>query len=159
MWKIKEGKVTWLSPWPDSSWRPILPSLGLEQLRGLVHPPALRDLACQLCRDWTDPGGHPKLPPSLIQISCTCLPINPSTSCLLDLPPQVRTNTNNPLWTKHGWCLQCSKFAGCVGKISTLKGTWEMSRPFGMFTKKTFITGEDIHTLYASNLITSPHVL
>lgn len=92
MWRIEEGEVTWLSPWPDSSWRLTLPSLGSEQLRDLVHPPALHVPACPLCRAWTDPESHPSPPQSLIPLNHTSIPITPSTSCLLGPLPQVRIN-------------------------------------------------------------------
>lgn len=84
--------MAWPSPWPDSSWRPTRPSLGSEQLRGPVHPPALQDPACRLCRGWNDPESCPSLPPSHIPLNYTSMPITPSTSCLLGLPPQVRMN-------------------------------------------------------------------
>lgn len=92
MWRIEEGKVTWPSPWPDSSWRPTRPSLGSGPLRDPVHPPALRDPACLVCRGWTDPKSCPNPPPAHIPLNHTSIPITPSTSCLLGPPPQVRVN-------------------------------------------------------------------
>ncbi len=89
MWKIEEGKGTWLSPWPDSSWTLTQPSLGSGQLRGPVHPPALQNPACPLCRARTDPESFLSPPPSRILHNHTSIPI---TSCLRGPPPQVRNN-------------------------------------------------------------------
>lgn len=92
MWKIVQGKVTWLSPWRDSSLRLTRPLLGSGRQRGPAHPSALQGPACPLCKGWTDPESCPSPLPSNIPLSHTSIPITPSTSCLLGPPPQVRMN-------------------------------------------------------------------
>lgn len=104
MLKTKGGRGTWLSPWPDSSWRPTRPSLGWGRPSDPLRPPLLQDRLCRPCRGWTEPGCRRKPPPSLIQVNCTSPPITTSTSCLLGPPPPVRTNTTNPLGARNAAC-------------------------------------------------------
>lgn len=79
MWTIKEGRVTWRNPWPDSSWRRTQPSLGWV----LPSDPTV----CLLHMGSIGPECLLRHPPSLI---------TPSTSCLLDLPPLVRRSADTP---------------------------------------------------------------
>ena len=90
MWKIEEEKVTWLSPWLDSSWRLTQPLLGSGRQRDPFHPPALQDPACLPYRGWTDPESCPSPPQSHIPLNHISIPITLSTSCPLGPPPLVR---------------------------------------------------------------------